>query len=291
MIEICPCFTCRGIFVKIMESFVEWEFQIGPGPDRELLIAKLYQYGFNGFQETDYAVLAYCSKSIYDERLFSLKDELNRHYRLSEHFIGNENWNMPWESTFKNVEIDHFLRIRSCREPFRTGFLHNLVIDPEMSFGSGVHPTTQMMVQLMKTVDFKGKSVLDFGCGTGILSLLSEQLGASRVLGIDNDPNCIKNARKHIKLNHAIRTEIAENDRVDDIDESFNIILCNMNLNYLLEFLPKFYHLKPDLLLLSGFLSEDIAKLRAHMMIVKMREIELLRSEDWAALKIVRHSL
>ena len=127
---------------------------------------------------------------------------------FSETTIEETNWNQVWESSFEPVVVDDFVAVRAdFHEPIK-GIKHEIVITPKMSFGTGHHATTYMMLEQMGKLDFKDKRVLDFGTGTGVLAILAEKMGAKKIIAIDNDEWSIENANENIKRNNCVAVEL-----------------------------------------------------------------------------------
>ncbi|RYD96899.1 MAG: 50S ribosomal protein L11 methyltransferase [Sphingobacteriales bacterium] len=174
--------------------------------------------------------------------------------------IGERNWNAEWEKNFPPVVVNDFVAVRAhFHEPI-PGVRHELLITPKMSFGTGHHATTWQMMQAMESLDFNGKRVFDFGTGTGVLAILAEKLGASRVLAIDNDVWSLENAQENCERNGCTHVEVALSSELPE-GETFDIVLANINRNVLLQYVD---YLKKAVvpggyLLLSGLLTEDRA--------------------------------
>ncbi|MEK7225756.1 MAG: 50S ribosomal protein L11 methyltransferase [Bacteroidota bacterium] len=236
---------------------------------RDVLIAQLAEAGYEGFEETESELKAFITESNYDKASLH---ELAFRYQLSytEQLIPEQNWNETWESNFHPVMIDDFVQgtpwiaIRAdFHEPIKE-VEHEIVITPKMSFGTGHHATTFMMVQQIRTIAFDSKSVFDFGTGTGVLAILAEKLGAVDVLAIDNDDWSITNAEENIQRNDCNRIRLKKaNDAITD--EQYDIILANINKNVILDnFSSLVRQLAPKgTLLLSGLLLEDEADILA----------------------------
>lgn len=177
--------------------------------------------------------------------------------------LEERNWNQAWEAQFDPVEVGDFCRIRAEFHPSVSGFEHELLIQPKMSFGTGHHPTTHQVIALMQGLDFTDKHVLDMGSGTGVLGILAERLGAFSVMAVDNDPWCEANARENAERNNCRRTQVVLGG-IEAIEGSeFDIVLANINRNVLLEQIPVYTRCaRPGAqLLLSGFYPEDVAHL------------------------------
>ncbi|MDE3254265.1 MAG: 50S ribosomal protein L11 methyltransferase, partial [Bacteroidota bacterium] len=182
-----------------MEAYCE--IQIKALPDlQENLIAELSQIGFDGFEESADQLTAYIDLEHFEEK--ELNIILNKYdLKYSKSILNKQNWNQLWESNFEPVQVDDFVGVRADFHPPFVDVQHELIITPKMSFGTGHHATTYLVMQLMRDLDFTGARVFDFGTGTGILAILAEKLGASRVLAVDNDDWCIRNAAENILVN------------------------------------------------------------------------------------------
>lgn len=178
-------------------------------------------------------------------------------FTISE--LENKNWNEKWESSFQPILIDDFVLVRATFHPANTNVLHEIIIEPKMSFGTGHHPTTSQMMQHMRAIDFKNKSVLDCGSGTGILAILAEKLGAINCIAVDNDIWCFENCKENIQLNHCknILPMLGDLDVVKN--EKFDIVLANIHRNFLVEFMHTLSSIinENGFLLVSGFYEED----------------------------------
>jgi ribosomal protein L11 methyltransferase len=255
---------------------------------REILIAQLADAGYEGFEETDHGLDAFINKESYDE---SLLKEITFKYQVpfTCTSIAETNWNKIWESNFQPVVVGDHVAIRAdFHEPI-PNMNHEILITPKMSFGTGHHATTYMMIQLMQEIDFTNKTVLDFGTGTGVLAILAEMSGADAVLAIDNDNWSIENAAENIKKNNCEKIALQKaSDPASNI--RFDVILANINKNVILDNVKMLQQeLKNDgLLLLSGLLEADKEDIRntateLHFILKK----ELLR-DNWIALQFVK---
>jgi ribosomal protein L11 methyltransferase len=194
----------------------------------------------------------------------NIEDELNNIFSLhnlkySKSIIKEENWNAVWESNFEPVRVGDFVGIRANFHPsFDPKVQYEIQITPKMSFGTGHHATTFTVMQLMENLDFRGKSVYDFGTGTGILAILAEMLGASEVLAVDNDPWCIENSEENLQANGSSKITIQLVDAAFQ-PRDFDIIIANVNRHIIeanLEALTQVSN-SNSTLILSGLLIED----------------------------------
>ena len=221
---------------------------------QEELVALFDDYSATGFEQTDDKLMAYFVEDgfVQDEVLKILE---GYSYAISE--IEEQNWNAEWERNFHPVIVDAFCAVRAdFHEPI-PNVEHEIIITPKMSFGTGHHATTYMMMQQMRELDFIDKTVFDFGTGTGILAILAEKLGASNVAAIDIDTWSIENAKENFEKNNCRKIYIHLSTTIPS--QQFDIILANINRNVILEYMP---HLKHSLtqkgkLLLSGLLLQD----------------------------------
>ncbi len=242
-----------------MHRYIQIEFQNISTEKSDILLAELIQVRFEGFEEGEDRLKAFIRESDFDETALKEIAERNK-IPYHQTFIEDTNWNAVWESNFQPVIVDDFVAIRAdFHEPI-AGVEHDIVITPKMSFGTGHHATTYMMIQQMRKTNFTGKAVLDFGTGTGVLAVLAEKLGAKNILAIDNDDWSIANAAENIERNNCTRIKLEKTESLQE-DEQFDIILANINRNVILDnFSSMIKKLSPEgIILLSGFMSEDEA--------------------------------
>lgn len=251
-----------------------------------LLVAELSLIDYEGFEESDAELKAYVPEALYNENLLN---ELLKKYDLtcSLSIIEKKNWNQLWESNFEPVQVDDFVGIRAGFHPGFTGVQHEIVITPKMSFGTGHHATTWMVMKLMQELDFAGKSVFDFGTGTGILAILAEKLGAASVLGVDNDDWCVENASENIGINSCRVTDI-EKTEVLFLDRKFDVMLANINRNIILENLVQMVggvKAGGDILL-SGLLESDEADILDACRKQGLIYHKTLKRNGWVAIRL-----
>ncbi len=221
-------------------------------------MAQLTEFGFEGFEENDEALLAYIREPVYDEP--AVQRFLNEgEIRYRREIVEEQNWNAQWEENFQPVIVDGFCTIRADFHNISVNTPMEIVITPKMSFGTGHHATTQLMMQLMKDMELSQKKVLDFGTGTGILAILAEKLGARQVLAIDNDEWSFENAMENVKKNDCKNISLQLGSIEDCGNDKFDIILANINRHILLNTMPFLYSSlnKGGYLLMSGLLKDD----------------------------------
>ncbi|MBS1759706.1 MAG: 50S ribosomal protein L11 methyltransferase [Bacteroidetes bacterium] len=240
-----------------MSNYIQISFENILPEVREMLIAILAEIGFEGFEETENSLKAFIPEDKFDKG--SLDDFLGQlSIPYVETIIPAQNWNQSWESNFQPVVVDYFAAIRASFHKPISNVQYEILITPKMSFGTGHHATTYMMVQQMRTINHFGKTVFDFGTGTGILAILAEKLGAASVIAIDNDDWSIENATENIEANHCSKIKIGKSDTLNE-NTRYDIILANINKNVLLQNMKSLRdHLQHDgVLLMSGLLTTD----------------------------------
>lgn len=239
-----------------MSNHIQIKIENISSQESEILVAQLSEIGFNGFEEGENFLSAFIEDEKYDEK--KLDDILQNKFSYSKNIIEQKNWNEEWEKNLEPVIVDNFVAVRAeFHEPIKNAE-HEIIITPKMSFGTGHHATTYIMMQQMRSIDFNNKSVFDFGTGTGILAILAEKLGAASILAIDNDDCSIKNAEENIQQNNCKKISLELSD-ARPLFEKFDVILANINRNVIVEnilALSKMLN-KNAQLLVSGLLQED----------------------------------
>lgn len=224
---------------------------------RELLIAALSEVGVEGFEEEETSLKAFVSEADYQaDAVAAILQEFGLTSTLET--IAPTNWNAQWEADFEPVVINDFCTIRAHFHSMPITTQHEVIITPKMSFGTGHHATTHLMVEQMQEIDFKDKTVFDFGTGTGVLAILAEILGAKRIVAIDNDEWSFENTKENIGLNNCHNISVSM-DSIESINENFDIILANINRHILLAYMPQMFAMLHNggTLLMSGLLTED----------------------------------
>ena len=266
---------------------VEFKINIKEGTARDILIAQLSAAGANGFEEEKTILKAFVVEDTQDEFEF---DQIIAEYGLqySKAVLTERNWNAEWEAGFKPVTIGNFCTIRADFHSPGVPVLHDIIITPKMSFGTGHHATTHLMISAMETLDFGGKTVFDFGTGTGILSVLAEKCGARSITAIDNDGWSISNATENFNLNSCCKV-LLFNAQDFISGDLFDIILANINRNTILQSLSSMkQHLKSDgVLLLSGLLTGDEPVIAAAASLQKLQVQEKSEMSGWICLLMV----
>lgn len=272
--------------------YLEYNFKITPlQPATDILIAELSEAGFESFVENDSELLAYVLKSDWEEGilkdLFALQ---NPDFKItwSSKEIVQQNWNAEWEKSFQPIKVGDECMVRA---PFHESenVAYDIVIEPKMSFGTGHHETTHMMLQHILDMDFKGKSVLDMGCGTGVLAILAKMRGAKTVDAIDIDEWCFLNSKENVERNSCNDIDVYQGDSSLLTDKKYDIILANINRNILLEDIPIYANClnTGGTLFLSGFYLEDLDAISSKCGAYSLEFEKKLEKNNWISTKYV----
>ena len=240
-----------------MINYIEIRFEGIKQAEIEILIATLPDLGWIGMEEIHDGLIAYADEnSVNMDELNQVAQELGLSF--SQTNIEEKNWNAMWESNFEPVIIPGKIHVRAHFHPHLENIEHEILITPKMSFGTGHHATTRMMMKAMLDMNFNNKTVIDFGTGTGILAILAEKLLSSQVEAIDNDSWSVTNVEENIAANNCTKITIQLGTNLDSLGEA-DVMLANINKSVLLEHVSSIRkHLKPNgSLLISGLLAVD----------------------------------
>ena len=257
------------------------------GFDQDVLIALLSEWPFESFHESGESLIAYIRRNDITEVLIEYINSQQgiwyNEYTVKE--IEHQNWNVVWESSFHPVSIDDYCYIRASfhASPIEK-YRHEVVIAPKMAFGTGHHATTFMMLQAMAGLDFKNKKVLDFGCGTGILSVVAAKEGASQVFGVDIQPEAVENSQEHAVLNKVSdQCQFFEGGLEIAPIQQYDIILANINIPVIVGHIEPLKQMTADggYLLLSGIMVQDESNLRENISFAPLKLESKKQNEDW----------
>ena len=246
-----------------MTQYLEFNFKINPvQPWSEILMAELIEIGFDSFTEEHDGILAYIPEELYQEenlKNVSLMSNPEVEIVFSFSQMPNINWNEEWEKNFSPINVENKVLIRAEFHEEQPD-LHQIIIQPKMSFGTGHHPTTHLMIQQMLDIDFTGKKVLDMGCGTSVLAIFAKQKGASDVVAIDIDEWSVENSKENAQRNQ-VELRISQGTAENLGNETFDIILANINRNILISDIPTYVSVlnQGGTLLLSGLCFFDVS--------------------------------
>ena len=274
-----------GCFFKIDSGSLDLQTAI------DILVAELGEVGFESFTENTDGLVAYIQKDDWNASLLSdiqilQSEEVHFSYEVKE--IEQVNWNEEWEKNFESIVVDNEVSIRA---PFHKnpGLTYDIVIEPKMSFGTGHHETTHLMVQHLRSMNLEEKYVLDMGCGTGILAIFAEMKGAKAVDAIDIDNWCYENSIENVERNNCKVISVFEGDSSLLKPKSYDLIIANINRNILLSDMAVYAaSLKENgVLLLSGFYTEDIEMINASAEKNGLVVDKKLERNNWVGLKYV----
>ncbi len=267
-------------------AYLAYHFNVIPHqPGSEILIALIADFGFDTFDYSEVGFIAYINEELSTNLNFTdLKfDDFIYSYQIEK--IKTINWNAEWEQNFDPVLVDDLLFIRAPFHEKNLSFKHEIVIMPKMSFGTGHHQTTRLVCKEMFSVDFYNKRVLDMGCGTGILAILSKKLGANEVIGIDIDEWSVENSVENCSVNMfpEIQIKLGNVDLLKN-EFHFDIILANINKNILKKDI-QYYSEKlvtKGRIFLSGFFITDITEIKDVANINNLNFILSTNENEWA---------
>lgn len=240
-----------------MSNTIQIKIETTSAEQKEILIAELSEINFDAFEENENFLSAFIKQENFNE--FELQKILSdKKISYTKTIIKETNWNAKWESEFEPIIIGNFVAVRAAFHAPIKNVEHEIIITPKMSFGTGHHATTYLMLQQMQHLDFSHKTVLDFGTGTGLLAIMAKKLRAKNITAIDNDEWSINNAKENFAANNCSDIDLQLKDNLSGLGK-FDIILANINLNVItqnVEALNNVSH-RSTRLLLSGFLTED----------------------------------
>ncbi|MDO6519800.1 50S ribosomal protein L11 methyltransferase [Zobellia uliginosa] len=272
--------------------YIEYDFSVSPlQPGSDILIAELGEAGFESFVENEEGVLAYIQKEDWNENILEAVEILDNpifEVGFSMKEIEQENWNATWEKNFEAIQVADQCVVRA---PFheKPDVAFDIVIEPKMSFGTGHHETTYMMLQFVLENDFEGKDVLDMGSGTGVLAILAALKKAAHVDAIDIDNWCYLNAKENVERNNCSHISVFEGDSSLLGERKYDVILANINRNILLADIPVYaQNLRENgALFLSGFYEEDIPLISETCLKAGLKFEKNLQKNNWVAVKYV----
>lgn len=273
-------------------NYIEYKFIVTPkDPGEDLLAAELGAIGFESFLFEEEYMMAYISK---DKWMLELVETLpflsSPIFKISFSFkeIIQKNWNEEWEKNFHPIMVDDQCMVRA---PFhdKSTATYDILIEPKMSFGTGHHETTHMMIQHLLNLEVVHKKVLDMGCGTGILAILAEMKGAKAVDAIDINNWCFQNSLENATRNKCKRLSVYEGDASLIKESKYNVIIANINRNILLSDMHIYANALLDngVLLLSGFYEKDIPVIDECCLKLSLKLVKKLEKNSWVSLKYV----
>ena len=272
--------------------YLGYHFTVSPKElGSEILIAELGEKPFESFIETDYGFSAFIQKNLWTEDVLNdinilENPDFNITYTFEE--IEPVNWNEEWEKNFEAINVDGLCHVRAPFHP-KTDAKFDIVIEPKMSFGTGHHETTHMMIQHLLETDVTGLKTLDMGCGTAILAILAEMKGANPIDAVDIDNWCYLNSIENAERNNCKHISVYEGDATLLKDKKYDLIIANINRNILLEDMQTYVScLKTKgIILFSGFYEKDIPFIDASCTEKGLTFVKKLQRNNWVSLKYV----
>ncbi len=266
-----------------MTNYIKITIPVNSDEQQDILLALLSEEGYEGFEETGDALNAFIAEDAFLEtQLMELLQPFSISY--SKEVIAPKNWNAEWESNYEPVIVDDFVAVRAHFHQPITTVQHEIVITPKMSFGTGHHATTWQVMKRMQSIDFSNKTVFDFGCGTAVLAILAEKLGATKVLAVDNDDWCIENSIENVEKNNCSNIVVQKADA--PVTQQFDVILANINRHILLQYIQTMAATLTanGFIIISGFYKEENQLL---IDAAAAQQLKLVASSDrnnWSAL-------
>lgn len=256
----------------------------------EILVARLSDIGYDGFEEETDTLKACIKSESFDENLLNLVIDINC-IKYTKSIIEEENWNAKWEADFEPVIVNNpisskpFVYIRASFHKPDSSFEYDIEVTPKMSFGTGHHATTYLMVEHMSQLNFKNKTVIDFGTGTGVLAILAEKMGAQSILAIDCDDWSIENAKENITVNACTKINIVKAETIP-LANVVDIILANINLNVITANIDaiKASTKVGTIILFSGIMLHNEANIVNVLQQTKINIKAVYKMGDWLAL-------
>lgn len=291
------CKSHHSDFINInFMDYIEVVLALSPNEEylQDVLSAELGSIGFESFVPTEKGLMAYCASDLFDEeamndliRNFPLEVEIS----YETNFVKAKNWNEEWEKHyFEPILIGDDCVVHSSFHKDVPQKKYNIQIDPRMSFGTGHHETTSLMVELMLKMDLQGKSLLDMGCGTAVLAILAKMKGANLVLGVDIDEWAYSNSIDNVKLNSCNEIEIKQGGAELLTGLHFDVIFANINRNILLNDMQAYVDCLAagGELYMSGFYKEDIPVIEAKANELGLKLESFIEKNNWVAVKTVK---
>jgi ribosomal protein L11 methyltransferase len=274
-------------------NYIEFNFKVTPlQPASDILLAELGELGFDSFVETEDGLQAYILEEYYKEDLLKYVFVLNNpefEITYNTKTIEQVNWNAEWEKNFTPIVVSDNCRVRA---PFhdKGNEEYDIIIEPKMSFGTGHHATTHMMIQHILKDNFIGKKVLDMGCGTAVLAILAEMRGAGPLDAIDIDEWCYLNSIENAERNNCTKITVEQGDASLLSNRKYDIIIANINRNILLNDMKTYANClsKDGVIYLSGFYDEDLDLIKSECTNQGLTYVNHYVKDQWVAAKFIK---
>ncbi|MEI7726287.1 MAG: 50S ribosomal protein L11 methyltransferase [Bacteroidota bacterium] len=274
-------------------DYIEVSITNFTGFDPEIVVAQLAELGFESFTESESGIQGFIREDLYQED--AIKDylqQLHAEHGLNHSVlkIADQNWNAIWESAYEPVVIAGKCRVRAPFHDPRADMTYEIVIEPQMSFGTAHHETTSLMLELMMEEEVKNKRVLDMGCGTGVLAILAHKMQADQIVAIDFDEWAYSNALDNMEKNDALSVTVIQGMAGDIPGPGYDIIIANINRNVLLSDIPVYAGFLNDrgTLLMSGFYEVDLDQITAASENSGLHYVGHKSENNWVGVKFVK---
>ncbi len=277
-----------------MGNYIEHSFIVEPKEQgSDVLIAQLSEIGFESFVENDEGFCAYIKEEDFDEtKMNSIISRYKDIFKIdfSKKLIAKQNWNEEWEKSFEPIEIEGKCFVRAPFHEAKKGFMYDVIIEPKMSFGTGHHHTTQLMIGVLMSLNVKNKSLLDMGCGTGVLPIVAGMMGAQPIMAVDIDEWSYENTIENLERN-GVKNVVVEKGDVNSLArKEFHTILANINKNVLLKDMSVYFNSLENggNLVMSGFFETDVNEISEKAMELGLNFLEKRKSGEWTVLHFVK---
>lgn len=272
-------------------NYIQFDFLTSEENLRQILIAHLADLGVESFQEDD-TLQAFLPADQFTESLAeAIRRVAEQHgVAYSHQELPAQNWNTLWESNFEPIVISDFCGVRADFHDPIPNVRHEILINPQMAFGTGHHETTYMMMDIMSGISFADRKVLDYGCGTGILAILAAFLGASPIDAVDIERAAYENTLENAQKNNVQQIRVLHGTLESVVDSGYAVVLANINRNVILESLPALRsRIQPDgILLVSGILLDDVSRVTQAAEANGFHPVHQEQKGNWAAIQFVR---
>lgn len=265
---------------ELNQNYYRFDFK---GILDEISNTRLYELGFEAFEEKEESTEGYIPETLVNDTLINQIQDIQKYFNST--IVRQQNWNAIWESSFTPVTIDDQIHVRATFHP-TTDAPYEIIIDPKMAFGTGHHATTYLVLKEMLSLDFKESRVLDFGCGSGILGIGAEKLGAKEVVAIDYDKWSVENTLENIELNQCSRISVYQADNLKMETKSYDFILANITRDILIANTEDILRLLSveGIAIYSGFIEKDLNSIMQHLHSQGIRQLNHSKKEDWCAI-------
>jgi ribosomal protein L11 methyltransferase len=262
-------------------NYLQIEFETLNEGESEILVALLDDAGFESFEEKENSLLAFIKEvGFVEDSLEEILKIVPVNYAIT--VVPQQNWNAQWESSFEPIVVNDFVAIRAAFHQPIKDVKHEIIITPKMSFGTGHHATTYMMIEQMEGLDFTGKTVVDFGTGTAVLAILAEKMGAIAIDAIDYDEWSIENSIENAGANNCTRINLIQAETIAT-NKVYDIILANINLNVIMDNLAAIQAVskKGSFVLLSGFIKADEIVMMKALAETGIHQLKTIQKGEW----------